>query len=214
MHRAPDWLVYIKAQDPIRPPGKQFLYSGFDPILLSAILAKATGQSLDEYANEKLFEPVGIAPVTWEGDQAGLINGASQLSLAARDLARVGLLCLRNGRWQDRQIVPAHWIKLSTANQFEKGWPWYGYYWWKIPAEIESSDARLTGCYFASGTGGQHLIVLPNSNTVIVRLGSNPNLAPSGQKFVPELLRLLLASERSSTLRVTTAEESLQDNGN
>lgn len=66
----------------------------------------------------------------------------------------------------------------------------------------------------ASAAGGQHLIVLPNSNTVIVRLGSNPNLAPSGQKFVPELLRLFLASERRSTLRVTAPEESLQDNGN
>lgn len=191
MHRAPDWLAYIQAQKPIRAPGTQFLYSGFDPILISAILARATDQPLDVYAKEKLFTPLGITNTTWEGDGKGLKNGGSQLSLTARDFARLGLLCLRNGRWQDRQIVPAPWIEQSTVNQVG-GAPWYGYYWWKLPAETEASDPRFTGCYFASGAGGQHLVVLPELDTVLVRLGENPKLTPSGQKFVPELLRKFL----------------------
>lgn len=61
MHRAPDWLAYIRAREPVREPGQQFLYSSFDPILVSAILARATGQPLDVYAREKLFAPLGIA---------------------------------------------------------------------------------------------------------------------------------------------------------
>lgn len=192
MHRAPDWLAFIRSQEPVREPGQQFLYSGLDPILVSAILARATGQPLDVYAREKLFTPLGITTAEWEGDERGLINGGSQLSLTARDLARIGLLCLREGHWQDQQIVPADWLQQSTANQFESGWPWYGYYWWKLPAEIEASDARLAGCCFASGAGGQHLILLPQLDLAIVRLGENPALQPSGQKFVPDLLRRLL----------------------
>ncbi len=192
MHRSPDWLAYISEQEPIRAPGERFLYSGFDPILISAILQKATGRPLDEFANEKLFQPLGITSATWEGDERGLINGGSQLDLTAHDFARIGLLCLREGRWRDRQIVPADWIERSTANQFETGWPWYGYYWWKLPADTEGSDPRLAGCCFASGAGGQHLIILPRLDTVIVRFGENPKLLPSGQKFVPELLNRFL----------------------
>jgi CubicO group peptidase (beta-lactamase class C family) len=194
MHRAPDWLAFIRSQPLARPPGERFLYSGFDPILLAAVLQKATGQPLDAYAKEKLFTPLGITTAVWEGDERGLINGGSQLAMTARDLARIGLLCLRNGRWHDRQIFPAAWIEQSTANQFENGWPWYGFYWWKLPAETEVSDPRLAGGYFASGAGGQHLIVLPQLDLAIVRLGSEPKLTPSGQKFVPELLRRLLAT--------------------
>jgi CubicO group peptidase (beta-lactamase class C family) len=194
MHRAPDWLAFIRSQPLARPPGERFLYSGFDPILLAAILQNAAGQPLDAYAKEKLFTPLGITGTVWEGDERGLINGGSQLAMTARDLARIGLLCLRNGRWQDRQIVPADWLETSTANQFENGWPWYGFYWWKLPAQTEASDPRLAGCYFASGGGGQHLIVLPRLDLAIIRLGSEPQLSPSGQKFVPELLRRLLAT--------------------
>jgi CubicO group peptidase (beta-lactamase class C family) len=191
MHRAPDWLAFIRSQPLARPPGERFLYSGFDPILLAAVLQKATGQPLDVFAKEKLFAPLGITTAVWEGDESGLINGGSQLSMTARDLARIGLLCLRNGRWQDRQIVPADWLQQSTANQVG-GAPWYGFYWWKLPAQTEASDPRLAGCYFASGGGGQHLIVLPRLDLAIIRLGSEPQLTPSGQKFVPELLRRFL----------------------
>jgi CubicO group peptidase (beta-lactamase class C family) len=194
MHRAPDWLAFIRSQPLARPPGERFLYSGFDPILLAAVLQRATGQPLDVFAKEKLFTPLGITSAVWEGDERGLINGGSQLAMTARDFARFGVLCLRKGRWQDQQIVPADWMATSTANKFEKGWPWYGYYWWKLPAEAEAADPRLAGCYFASGGGGQHLIVLPQLDLAIVRLGSEPKLTPSGQKFVPELLRRLLAT--------------------
>ncbi len=194
IHRAPDWLAFIRSQPLARPPGERFLYSGFDPILLAAILQKATGQPLNAYAKEKLFTPLGITGTVWEGDERGLINGGSQLAMTARDFARIGLLCLRNGRWQDRQIVPADWLQQSTANQVG-GAPWYGFYWWKLPAQTEASDPRLAGCYFASGGGGQHLIVLPRLDLAIVRLGAEPKLTPSGQKFVPELLRRLFTSE-------------------
>jgi len=193
MHRAPDWLAYIQSQEPVHEPGERFQYSGFDPILLSAILRKATGQALDQYAGDKLFRPLGITTIFWDGDEQGLINGGSQLSLTARDFARIGLLCLREGRWQDRRIVPADWLKRSTRNQFAAQ-PWYGYYWWRLNAETEASDPRLAGAYFASGAGGQHLIVLPELDTAIVRFGSNPRLTPSGQTFVPELLRRYLAA--------------------
>jgi CubicO group peptidase (beta-lactamase class C family) len=114
------------------------------------------------------------------------------LAMTARDYARFGLLFLRGGRWQDRVVVPAEWVKESTRNHFEKGWPWYGYYWWRLPWKTESSDPRLRGCYFASGGGGQHIIILPALDTVIVRLGDEPKLTPSGQKFVPELLNRFL----------------------
>ncbi len=191
MHQAPGYLGFIQQQTPERAPGERFLYSGFDPILISAILQKATGRSLAAYAREKIFEPLGIRDAQWSGDPEGLTNGGSLIDMTARDYARFGLLYLRDGRWRDRQIVPAAWVRRSTANQFA-GWPWYGFYWWRLTTEVESSDARLRGCYYAAGAGGQHIIILPALDTIVVRLGTEPLLTPSAQKFVPELCRVLL----------------------
>jgi CubicO group peptidase (beta-lactamase class C family) len=191
MHREKDWLAYIQQQVPVRAPGTQFHYSGFDPILISAILQQATKKSLGEYAEEKLLRPLGIRDAKWQADAQGLTNGGSLLALTARDYARFGLMFLREGKWQDQQLVSTDWVKQSTCNQFAK-WPWYGYYWWRLDPKFESTDERLRGCYFASGGGGQHIIVLPKLDIVVVRLGDEPLLTPSGQKFVPELCRRLL----------------------
>ena len=193
MHQAPGYLEFIQQQAPEAPPGIRFLYSGFDPILISAIMRRATGQWLADYAQKKLFKPIGIRGATWNGDPKGLTNGGSLINMTARDYARFGLLYLREGRWMDKQVVPAAWVQKSTPNQFD-GWPWYGYYWWHLQEEVENSDARLQGCYFAAGAGGQHIIILPALDTVIVRLGTEPKLSPSGGKFVPELCRLLVDS--------------------
>jgi CubicO group peptidase (beta-lactamase class C family) len=105
-------------------------------------------------------------------------------NLSTRDLARVGLLMLRRGRWGDRQVVPAEWCRmittlvtpfdrvnpaaLSNRAQFDR-WG-YGVMWWVWEEPMGPGGATigpLAGAYTAWGAGGQYLTVIPSADMVI-----------------------------------------------
>lgn len=149
------------------PPGEKFSYDPNCSQLLSMIVTKATGDTLEEYGKKHLFEPLGIAHYSWEGAY-GFTFGANALYLSNRDLAKFGFLYLKQGIWKDKQIVPMEWIQESIQSKvdlpkevqshFSKG---YGYNWWII------STQNYYG-YMASGRGGKYLCVVPDLNLVVV----------------------------------------------
>ena len=90
--------------------------------------------------------------------------------MSARDLARFGLLFLREGRWQEKQIIPADWVRESTASYSRRGIDGgYGYMWWTgVKGGLFQNVLVKKHSYYASGWGGQKVIVLPYRNLVIV----------------------------------------------
>jgi CubicO group peptidase (beta-lactamase class C family) len=128
-----------RARDPCRfvlglavtdPAGHRFFYNTGALALLSAIMRKATGQPLDEFARANLFEPLGISAVEWKRVK-GNTDAGGGLRLRPRDMAKIGQLVLAGGRWNDRQIVSRNWTELSTAPQLEgTDNQSYGYLWW------------------------------------------------------------------------------------
>ena len=128
--------------------------------LLSAILVEATGQSVLDYARDKLFNPLGIstdpaaeplaveenlpvyeaAPLAWPVDPQGVHLGDAYLKISAPDMAKIGQLMLAGGRWDDKQIVPAQWVTESTrahvpTGGYGLGGDDYGYHWWVTTAD-------------------------------------------------------------------------------
>jgi CubicO group peptidase (beta-lactamase class C family) len=151
--------------DILEKPGTSFFYDSGMPHLLSAIIQETTGMTTQEYAQEKLFGPLGITGVTWETDPRGIPLGCTGLALSPRDMAKLGYLYLNRGQWNGEQIVPTEWVDQSTAKHIEtKGLmneaedDGYGYYWWM--------DAY--GGYSAHGYGGQYIFVVPNLDLVAV----------------------------------------------
>jgi CubicO group peptidase (beta-lactamase class C family) len=98
--RSPDWVNFILDRPMAHAPGETFYYDSGNPHLLSAIITKLTGLNAQDYANAKLFGPLGIAPTYWRRDPQGLSTGAFGLALHARDMAKIGYLYLRNGEWE------------------------------------------------------------------------------------------------------------------
>jgi CubicO group peptidase (beta-lactamase class C family) len=176
--RANDERQLLEAKDPCRymlerpmagPPGRSFNYSGGATTLLAAALAKAVGQRIDTYANDKLFLPLGITDVEWLSftgcDEVAAFAG---LRLRPRDLARLGQLVADEGRWNGRQLLPAWWIKESTTphvNAEGNGALYYGYHWWLGRSLLNGQDLNWIAGF---GAGGQRLFVVPGLDLVVV----------------------------------------------
>jgi len=106
------------------------------------------------------------------------IHPAFLFEISARDLARFGLLYLRHGRWEDKQIIPEDWVEKSThANEMvkfgdiEEGG--YEYLWWVEYGGKYLPDATLPGMYSARGAGGHYVLVIPSLDLVIVHRVDN-----------------------------------------
>lgn len=145
-------------------PGTHFLYNTSATYMLSALVQKATGQTLLEYLQPRLFEPLGIEHPTWETSPQGISTGGYGLSVRTGDIARFGQLYLQRGQWQGKQLVPAAWIDAATARQTSNGsnpesdWDQgYGYQFWRC----------RHGAYRGDGAFGQYCIVLPEQDAVI-----------------------------------------------
>jgi len=145
-------------------PGTHFLYNTPASYMLSAIVQKATGQTLVDYLGPRLSEPLGIRSPKWDASPQGISLGGFGLNATTEDIARFGQLYLQRGAWQGRQLLPAEWVAAATARQTSNGsnpksdWDQgYGYQFWRC----------RHGLYRGDGAFGQYAIVMPDQDAVV-----------------------------------------------
>jgi CubicO group peptidase (beta-lactamase class C family) len=163
-----DWFQYALNLPLVNPPGTKFAYNTALTHLLSGVLTRATGMSTRDFADRFLFGPLQIKNYKWDTDPKGYYGGGHLLYLTPRDMAEFGSLYLQQGKWQDQQIVPRDWVAVSTQKQVKlDDMENYGYLWWLF--ELQSAPSGKTVPAFAArGFGGQHIIVIPELETVVV----------------------------------------------
>lgn len=138
----------------VATPGERFAYDNAGIGLVAALIERAAGMPLPDYARRELVQPLGLAEPAYKGP----------LHLRTRDMARLGQLFLQQGRWGDRQILPADYVAQATRPQSKGGPPVsmpYGFLWWILPDEAP----RRT--FMASGYGGQMIWVHPPLDLVV-----------------------------------------------
>ncbi|MHC2461919.1 serine hydrolase domain-containing protein [Bradyrhizobium embrapense] len=168
MNRSPDSCRYVLGLPVTAPPGQEFFYNTGALALVSAIVRKATGRPLDEFAREVLFEPLGITAVEWKR-RKGDTDAGGGLRLRPRDMAKIGQLVLAGGRWNGRQIVPKAWIESSTAPKLKASeHQQYGYLWWLGRSQSNGRAVQWVG---ALGRGGQSIRIVPELDLVVVVTG-------------------------------------------
>ncbi len=165
MHMARDPCRYVLGLPVTSPAGQEFFYNTGALTLLSAIVRKATGRPLDEFAREALFEPLGITGVEWSRVK-GDTDAGGGLRLRPRDMAKIGQLVLAGGRWNDRQIVSKAWIETSTTLKIKAtDNQSYGYLWWLGRSLLNGREVHWIG---ALGRGGQSIRIVPDLDLVVV----------------------------------------------
>jgi CubicO group peptidase (beta-lactamase class C family) len=145
-------------------PGTHFVYNTAATYILSAAVQKVTGQTVRDYLQSRLFEPLGIAKPRWDESAQGVSLGGYGLNLRTEDIARFGQLYLQKGQWQGRQLLPSAWVEeatsMQTANGSDPTSDWnqgYGYQFWRC----------RHGFYRGDGAFGQFCIVMPQYDAVV-----------------------------------------------
>lgn len=149
------------------PPGTFWQYSSASTQLLGVLLKRALSRAdkaitLSAYLSEKIWQPLHMNDdAYWHTDQQGMELAYCCISTNARNYAKLGLLMLANGKWQEKSIVPRAFVQQMIR---PAGQPYYGLSTW---LELENNPAY----YHFNGHLGQYIIVVPEYQMVIVRLG-------------------------------------------
>ena len=177
-----DMAAYAESTALATTPGSAWNYSDGNSIILSHLIRQATGghpADVLRFARSELFEPLGMHNVTLEFDGAGTPEGSSQLLASARDWARFGLLYLSDGVVGGQRILPEGWVNYS-ASPTPGGWVGIGAGFWtnrgdSFGANYRAARGMPRDAFFAKGTIGQYVVIVPSEKLVIVRLGRSPN---------------------------------------
>jgi len=146
-------------------PGEKYQSENIGMCILLGIIQRASGRDLLAYAQEKLFGPLGMDSVEWDTTADGLPFGGFGISMTPRDMLRFGYLYLNYGRWEDAQIIPADYVARTPPRS--KNPKAYGYLFWNY------DKMPFSGNYQASGSQGQHIVILPGRDMVIAVTGSS-----------------------------------------
>ncbi len=163
-----------------QPPGSYYLYSNWDFNAAGAAFERTTGEDIYDALGDVLAAPIGMqdfdrAEQRKSGDATRSQYPAYHMWLSTRDMARLGYLMLREGRWNGAQVLPAEWVRESVhvhtpVEEMNPAWmredPFgYGYMWWVWDGD--TATGPYEGAYSARGAWGQYITVLPAVDLVI-----------------------------------------------
>ncbi|WP_406685385.1 beta-lactamase family protein [Seonamhaeicola sp. MEBiC1930] len=147
-------------------PGKSFKYASGDTQMLALVIEKATGVKLYDYLTESFWKPLECEnPTLWQVDSEGhdLVKAYCCIASNAKDFARFGKLYKDHGKWNGKQVLDSAFVSKSLKPVYPDG-EMYGYGWWLKSIKDKSF-------FMMRGHLGQYVIVEPNDNVIIVRLG-------------------------------------------
>jgi CubicO group peptidase (beta-lactamase class C family) len=162
-------------------PGKTYKYASGDTQMLAMVIEKATGKKLYKYLEESFWKPLGSEnDVLWQVDSEDhdLVKAYCCLASNAKDFARFGKLYKDYGKWNGQRLLDSAFVAKSLTPRFEES-PQYGYGWWMLTLNGKTFDMMR-------GHLGQYVIVQPEDNIIIIRLGHQKS--PDGtQPFTDDI---------------------------
>ncbi|MDH3216021.1 MAG: beta-lactamase family protein [Candidatus Krumholzibacteria bacterium] len=167
--RFEDWVQHV-LELPVRDePGTRWVYNTGGVHVLSAILKNRTGLYANQFAEKYLFEPLGITRWSWNTDPKGYsATGGTRggLKLRTRDVAKFGMLYMREGKWNGERLISEEWVRKSTAKRVTAVRNSdYGYLWWLTSYTIKNRQIDMVS---GQGYGGQLLALVPDLDLMYV----------------------------------------------
>ncbi|MGJ5175207.1 serine hydrolase domain-containing protein [Bradyrhizobium oligotrophicum] len=198
----PDRAAFAESMPLETVPGAVSNYHDGNTVILSHLIRDAVGGSAADvlrFAHRELFDPLGMRNVTLEFDAAGTPEGSSQMLASARDWARLGQLYLDDGVVGGRRILPEGWVKY-VATPTPGAFVGLGAGFWTNRGDSFGATYRVShgwprDAFFAKGSLGQYVIVIPSERLVIARFGRTLNWPPEADG-VAQLVSDVIAATR------------------
>ncbi|MEH6628853.1 MAG: serine hydrolase [Motiliproteus sp.] len=163
---SPDRLKLVSTTTPKIAPGSEFEYTDVNPVFVAAMVSAAAGMPIEQYAEQKLFKPLGMKNYEWDrADDQGLVSAGWGLRLRPVDMAKLGLLIKDSGLWNGVRVVPKGWVEQMSTPVAARD---FGYFLWRN--HIVDTELSLD----MMGFKGQFISVLPDRNTVVVMTSMLP----------------------------------------
>jgi CubicO group peptidase (beta-lactamase class C family) len=157
------------------------------------VVERAAQMPMQDFARSALFGPLGIDRFSWATDVAGHTKGQGNLSITARDMAKIGQMVLDGGQFEGKRIVSATWVAesltprvaIGVVDPYAEG---YGYFWYAKALNVGRETVKI---HFASGNGGNKIYVVPSRHWVVAITSSAYN-SGYGQRRSQDILTALL----------------------
>lgn len=169
------WMQRIKPPRHFFAPGENWCYSNWDFNALGTAWCQLTGEAINQAFAKRIAEPIGMQDYrpqedSWLEPGSHSQHPAYPFSLSSRDLLRFGQLFLQQGCWAGKQVIPAHWVDLSTAPISHAGARGaYGFMWWVTRDSVAWPLAILPqGSFSAQGAGGHFCLVVPSHQLMVI----------------------------------------------
>ena len=191
-----------------KQPGSYFLYNNWDFNAAGTVFEKLTGKSIYIAMEEDLVTPLGfqdwdITKQRYGGDKSKSIHPAYHIYISTRDMARLGYLMLRKGKWEEKQIIAKDWhrkmISISTPaeevnpHRKQKSKFGYGYMWWIY----QTDEPAFKGAYAAHGAMGQYITVIPELDMVVAHKTDSTYGRKTRSARYQRLLRKIVAAKEN-----------------
>lgn len=170
--------------------GETWNYFTAGVVLTGDILDKSVPNGLENYAQKKLFQPLGITNYKWQFTPQQKPSLAGGLKMNALDFAKFGQLYKNNGIWNGKRILDKSWIKKSFTNYFsdKKDFEGYGYLFWRKVYKVGDKSFEA---YLSNGNGGNKIIIfteLPVVMVITAKAYNKPYAHSQVDKMVQEYL--------------------------
>ena len=191
-----DWLKFSLDLPLAHTPGTFWAYTSCNTMILGGIIAHASKMTIPQFADQFLFQPLRITHYQWTKDPAGHAMTSGSFYILPRDMIKIGELVLHNGVWNGKRIISEKWIVQATQrmtkienfsnvkiskNKIAEPQPtFYGYTWYN--EKIQTNQFSYNAV-FASGNGGQYIMVIRDLHLVIVFTGNSYNSSKSKLPF-------------------------------
>ncbi len=186
----PDWTGMILDLDLIRAPGDSAVYCSINPHLAGVVLSRATGRWLPDLWHELVAEPLQMRRYHIPLAPLGDAYQGGGWRIRTRDFMKLGQVYLDGGTWHGRRIVSEEWVRRSTEPRYPMGSrARYGYLWWTTDYPYAGRTVRA---YYATGNGGQIMMVIPELDLVIGANGGNYNDRATGRTVLELIPRFIL----------------------
>ena len=196
MQTKQDWIKFCLDLPLKNKPGTRWDYTSINAVLLGGIIAHASHMTVSDFADLYLFKPLGITNYRWTKDSMGHETTAGSFYISTRDLNKIGQLVLADGVFKGKRIVSKKWIKVMTEKRHKiedfsnvgisknsTAIPqptYYSYTWYNEEVKTESFNYNIV---FASGNGGQYIMVVRELGLVVSFNGNSYNSSKSKLPF-------------------------------